>query len=70
MSLSANRSQLAAITKALSMNWQQTEEYWRDAKSQEFKHEYLDELFDSVDSTVAVMDQLDKLLNKIRTDCE
>jgi hypothetical protein len=70
MSLSANRSQLAAITKALAMNWQQTEEYWRDAKSQEFKREYLDELFDSVDSTVAVMDQLDKLLNKIRTDCE
>ena len=70
MSLSANRSQLAAITKALSMDWKQTAEYWRDAKSQEFKREYLDELFDGVDATVAVMDQLDKLLNKIRTDCD
>ena len=70
MSLSANRSQLAAITKALSIDWKQTEEYWRDAKSQEFKREYLEELFDGVDATVAVMDQLDKLLNKIRTDCD
>jgi hypothetical protein len=70
MSLSANRSQLAAITKALSMDWKQTQEYWRDAKSQEFQREFLDELFDGVDSAVAVMEQLDKVLNKIKTDCE
>ena len=70
MSLSANRSQLAAITKALAVDWAQTSEYWRDAKSDEFKREYLDELFEGVEATVAVMDQLDKLLNKIRTDCD
>ncbi len=70
MSLSANKTQLATITKELLMNWKQTKEYWRDAKSAEFERKYLEELFDGVDTAVAVMDQLDKLLHKIRTDCE
>lgn len=70
MSLSANRSQLAAITKELSGHWRQTRESWKDAKSEEFEHKYLEELFDGVDTAVAVMDQLEKLLNKIRTECE
>lgn len=50
--------------------WQHTREYWRDAKSTEFEHKYLDELFSSVDKAVGVIEQLDKLLNKIRRDCE
>ncbi|MEO6183721.1 MAG: hypothetical protein ABIP71_11615 [Verrucomicrobiota bacterium] len=70
MSLNANRSRLAALTKALSNDWKQTKESWRDAKAQEFEQRYLEELFDGVDTAVAVMDQLDKLLNKIKTDCE
>lgn len=70
MSLSANKTQLATITKELLMNWKQTKEHWKDAKSQEFERKYLEELFDSVDTAVAVMDQLDKLLHKIRSDCE
>ena len=51
MSLSANKSQLAAITKELSGHWQQTQEYWKDSKSQEFERKYLDELFEGETST-------------------
>lgn len=70
MSLSASKIRLAAITKELSVNWRETKESWRDAKAQEFEQNYLQELFDSVDAAVGVMDQLDKVLKKIRTDCE
>lgn len=70
MNLSSNRTRLGAITKELSGQWKKTKESWRDAKSDEFEHNYLDELFNSVDAAVGVMDQLDKILNKIRTDCE
>lgn len=70
MSLSANKTQLATMTKELLMNWKQTREYWRDAKSEEFERKYLVELFEGVDTAVAVMDQLDKILHRIRTDCE
>lgn len=51
-------------------HWLQTKEYWRDSKSVEFEHKFLDELFASVDKSVGVIEQLDKLLNKIRRDCE
>ena len=41
-----------------------------DAKSLEFEKRYLEELFATVERTVAIMEELDKLLMKIRNDCE
>jgi hypothetical protein len=68
--MSSNGSKLMAITRHLSGQWQQTKEYWQDAKAEEFERQYMTELFSSVDKTVAVMEQLEKLINKIRSDCE
>ena len=65
-----NGLKLAAITKELSYQWQQTKEYWNDAKSQEFEQKYIEELLSGVDRAVAVIDELDKLVSKIRNDCE
>jgi hypothetical protein len=68
--MNANASRLSGITRDLWGQWQQTKVYWRDAKAQEFEEKYLAELFASVDKTVGVIEQLDKLLQKIRSDCE
>jgi thymidylate synthase len=68
--MNANATRLTGITKELWNEWQQARNCWRDAKSQEFEEKYLAELMSSVDKTVAVIDQLDKLLIKIRRDCE
>ena len=68
--MNANGTRLEGITKELMGQWQQTRQYWCDAKSAEFEHKYLDELFASVDKAVGVIEQLDKLLTKIRKDCE
>ena len=65
-----NGLKLAAITKELSHQWQQTKEYWGDAKSQEFERKYIEELLSNVDRAVGVIDELDKLVGKIRNDCE
>ena len=70
MSLRANGNQLATLTKELQMKWQETRNYWQDAKSEEFQRKYLDELQANVDTTIAVIEQLDKLITKIRSDCE
>jgi thymidylate synthase len=70
MSTSSNVNRLDAITRELWSQWQQTREYWRDAKSTEFERQYLLELRSSVDSTVGVIEKLDKLLTKIKHDCE
>jgi hypothetical protein len=70
MSLSGNRSRLAAVTKELSMRWQETRNYWHDTKSKEFDQRYLQELFANVDRTVTVLEKLDEVLSKVKKDCE
>jgi len=69
MSLSGNKSRLAAITKELSVRWLETKNYWKDAKAQEFEHRYMEELLVRVDKTVTVIEKLDDLLTKVRKDC-
>ncbi len=68
--MNASGTRLEAVTRQLRVQWQQTREYWDDAKRQEFEQKYLQELFASVDKTVDVIAQLDKLITKIRKDCE
>jgi hypothetical protein len=68
--MSASGARLEALTKDLRVRWQQTREHWVDAKSLEFEHKYLEELFASVDRAVMVIEQLDKVILKIKKDCE
>ncbi len=70
MNIKANGNKLTAITKEISNQWQLTLDQWQDAKSREFERKYLEELFAAVDSAVTVIGQLDKLVTKIRQDCE
>jgi hypothetical protein len=70
MSLSGSKNRLVAITKELSNRWDETKNYWRDAKAQEFEQRYMAELFSNVDKTVTVMEKLNELLIKVRNDCE
>ena len=68
--MKASGSRLGGITKELRSEWQNTKSYWKDAKCQEFEHRFMEELLASVDRTVTVIEQLDKLVTKIRSDCE
>jgi hypothetical protein len=70
MRVSGSKSRLAAISKELSIRWEETKHYWKDSKSYEFEQRYMIELFARVDKTVAVIEKLDDLLNRVRSDCE
>jgi hypothetical protein len=70
VSLSGSKSRLAAITNELSNQWKETKNYWHDAKSREFEARFLQELFAGVDRSVTVVEKLDELLKKVRSDCE
>lgn len=59
-----------ALTKALAGQWQQTKESWRDAKCDEFERRYMVELQAEVDRAVHVMEEIDRVLRKVRSDCE
>lgn len=70
MSTRAAASALAQITKELSAEWQETKLHWRDAKAGEFEREYLDALPSLVTRSVEAMDDLDRCLRQIRSECE
>ncbi len=68
--MNANGSRLSGLTKDLCAHWHQTKDYWRDAKCEEFERRYIHELIASVYKTVAIIEDLDKLITRIRKDCE
>jgi hypothetical protein len=70
MSLSANKGRLTGSARELSIQWEQTKNYWRDQKADEFEKKYLDELFIFVNKTVTVFEKLEEVLKKVRSDCE
>ncbi len=70
MNLSAEKARLVAITKELAVRWAETRTYWRDARSQEFEKRYMAELGVRIDRIVTVIEKLDALLARVRSDCE
>ena len=70
MNLAGNRSRLSAITKELLFRWQETKNYWKDAKAEQFERKYLEELTVRVEKTVTVIEKLDEVLTRVRKDCE
>lgn len=70
MSLRASTTRLTAVTRDLANQWGETKQHWRDFKALEFEKKYLEELFPTVERSAALMEQLDKLLGKIKSDCE
>jgi hypothetical protein len=70
MNLSGNKSRLVGLTRDLTNRWSETKHHWRDAKSEEFERRYLAELSASVGRTVLIVEKLDELLKKVRSECE
>ena len=68
MTGSSNR--LMGLTKQLRAEWDQTKQYWNDAKSQEFEQRFLSELIAGVNQTIANIDTLERVISKVRNDCE
>jgi hypothetical protein len=70
MNLSGNKGRLTGLTREITLRWTETREHWRDAKSDEFDRRYMAELSASVNRTVLIVEKLDEVLKKVRSDCE
>ncbi len=70
MNLSGNKSRLISLTREIQLRWADTKESWRDARSDEFDRRFMAELDASVNRAVLILDKLDELLKKVRSDCE
>lgn len=70
MNIASSGNRLAAVSKELLNQWRETRDQWLDSKSAEFERRFMEELFAGVDTTGTIVEQLDKLLKKIRNECE
>jgi hypothetical protein len=70
MTISSNGKALARSTKDLFLKWESTKRAWLDAKADEFERDYLVELQTAVDRAVPIFDELDKLVDRVRSECE
>jgi len=70
MNLSGNKSRVTGLTKEISFRWAAAREHWRDAKSEEFQHRFMQHLFPRTNQAVAAIERLDELLKRIRKECE
>jgi hypothetical protein len=70
MNLSGNKARLVGLTREISLRWEETKSHWHDAKSEEFDRRFMQELSASVNRTVLIVEKLDELLRKVRSDCE
>lgn len=70
MNLSGNKGRLNGLTREILLRWSETKNYWHDAKSDEFERRFMAELSANVNRTVLIVEKLDEVLKKVRSDCE
>ncbi len=70
MNVGSHRTLLVTATKELSRQWEQTKDSWQDAKSKEFEQKYLLDILSGVDRAAGVFEQLEKLVARVRNECE
>lgn len=61
---------LMQAMKDLNLEWEETKIKWLDSKAAEFEQEYLAKLPHELSKACEAMKEIDKLLNKVRSDCE
>lgn len=70
MSVRAAGNVLAASTKQLWRRWDHARHEWRDAKADDFEKKYLEELQATVDRAGVVLNQIEKILEQAKEECE
>ncbi|MEI8233704.1 MAG: hypothetical protein WCH57_03355 [Verrucomicrobiota bacterium] len=70
MSPKGSAALLTQAYKDLAVQWQETQAYWHDAQALAFEKNYMEELPSRITRTLSVMEEIDTLLRKVRSDCE
>ena len=70
MSLAGGRYQLANAFKSLKLEWDGTENIWRDQVRKDFAESYWEPLEARIASVLSAMDRLDQALGQMKNECE
>ena len=70
MSLSSGRYQLSNAFKSLKLEWEATENVWRDVVRKDFAESHWEPVAARLASVLSAMDRLDQALGQMKQDCE
>lgn len=70
MSPKGSAALLSQAAKDLAVQWQDTKAFWHDAQAIAFEQTYLEELPSRITRALSVMEEIDNLLRKVKSDCE
>ena len=70
MNTRTSASNLGQAMKDLSIAWQKARAEWRDPKSLQFDHDYLEALPGQIARATLAIEELDAILRKVKKDCE
>ena len=68
--MNAAQNKLMQLTKELKAEWENTKQYWNDGKTLEFEKRFLNELEGAVNQALHNIDALERILSKVRDDCQ
>jgi len=70
VSAAGSRGLLTLATRQLQARWAETRASWRDSKAADFEELYLSELTQCMNAALRVLEDLERLLDRIHADCE
>jgi hypothetical protein len=70
MSLSAGRFQLSNAFKSLKLEWDSTDNVWRDQVRKDFAEAHFEPLETRLAAVLSAMDRLDQALGQMKRDCD
>ena len=70
MSAVTSKARLAGLRKRLVADWEQTRSTWTDDKAREFHQRHMVELIAEMEKTLTALDNLEKLMQQVKDDCE
>jgi hypothetical protein len=69
MNLRESAAKLSGGAKELASAWEEARNHWRDTKAEEFAELYLVPLPHHVARAATVIEEIEVLLRKVRSDC-
>ena len=69
MNLRESAAKITGGAKELAAAWDDTRNYWRDMKAQQFAEMYLEPVPHQIARAATVIEEIEVLLRKVRSDC-